>query len=161
VAHEESVEEKQKRSRENKGFLDLVQRHCQIVPVIELAFADPEKRDSYERVFGRYGAEAMLLASKPGTALWTDDLMESEMAAHEFGIKRVWTQVVLSFVTSLGLLEAKERDVATAKLISNGIQRHFFLIVPRLLKLSIFAKPYPGGNLSRASFESSPHRTPT
>lgn len=120
VAHELTVEEKQRGLRENKELLDLVQKHCQVIPVIELAFVDPEKRDGFEKIFGQYGAEAMLLASKPGMALWTDDLVQSEIAAREFGSKRVWTQVVLAFLASLGLLEAKARDVATAKLISMG-----------------------------------------
>jgi hypothetical protein len=95
-----------------------VQKHCQVIPVIELAFVDPEKRDGFERIFGQYGAEAMLLASKPGMALWTDDLVQSEIAASEFGTKRVWTQAVLAFLASVGLLESNERDIATAKLIS-------------------------------------------
>jgi hypothetical protein len=81
---------------------------------------EPDKRDGFEKIFGQYGAEAMLLASKPGMALWTDDLVQSEMAAREFGSKRVWTQAVLGFLASLGLLEAKERDAATANLISMG-----------------------------------------
>jgi transcription elongation GreA/GreB family factor len=120
VRREVSVEEKQRALRQNKEFLDLLQKHCQIIPVIELAFVEPEKRDPFEKIFGQYGAEAMLLASKPGMALWTDDLVQSEMAALEFGSRRVWTQAVLSFLASLGLLEAKERDAATAKLISMG-----------------------------------------
>lgn len=118
VARELSVEAKQRGVRENRDFLDLVQKYCQIIPVIELAFVEPEKRDGFEKIFGQYGAEAMLLASKPGMALWTDDLVQAEIAAHEFGTKRVWTQVVLAFLASLGLLDAKERDIATAKLIS-------------------------------------------
>lgn len=120
VPREVTVEEKQRALQQNKAFLDLVQRHSQVIPVIELAFVEPDKRDGFEKIFGQYGAEAMLLASKPGMALWTDDLVQSEMAAREFGSKRVWTQAVLGFLASLGLLEAKERDAATANLISMG-----------------------------------------
>jgi tetratricopeptide (TPR) repeat protein len=122
VAHEETVEFKQKRDQENQTFLDLVQKHCQVVPVLELASLDPTKREAFEKGFGQYGVESMLLGAKPDCVLWSDDLVQAHIAVTEFGARRCWTQIVIAFLADLGLLQAKERDIATAKLI--GMEYH-------------------------------------
>ena len=122
VVHEESVEFKQKRDQENQAFLAFVQKHCQIVPVVELASLDPAKREPLEKAFGQYGVESMLLASKPDCVLWSDDLVEAHIAVTEFGARRAWTQIVIAFLADLGLVEAKERDIATARLVGMEYQ---------------------------------------
>jgi tetratricopeptide (TPR) repeat protein len=122
VVREETVEFKRERDRQNRVFLELIQKHTEIVPVMELASLDPAKREQFERVFGQYGVESMLLASKPDCVLWSDDLVQSQIAVTEFGARRAWTQIVITFLADLGLVQAKERDIATAKLI--GMDYH-------------------------------------
>jgi tetratricopeptide (TPR) repeat protein len=126
VAYEETVEFKRKRDAANKAFLDLVEKHCQIVPVMERASLDPAKREPFEKMFGDYGVEAMLLGARTDCVLWSDDLVEAHISVTEFGARRCWTQLLLVFLTDLGLIEAKERDIATAKLIGMEYQTTIF-----------------------------------
>jgi tetratricopeptide (TPR) repeat protein len=126
VAHEESVEFKRKRVQADHEFLELVEKHCEAVPVIELASLESTKRETLEKAFGQYGVEAMILASKPDYMLWTDDLVQSQIAITEFGARRVWTQTVIAFLAELGIVAAKERDAATAKLIGMGYDVTYF-----------------------------------
>lgn len=117
VGHEETVEAKRERNQSDREFLTLVEDHCEIASVEELAFIDTSQRERSEKAFGLYGVEAMLLGSKTDMLLWTDDLVQAQMAATEFGTKRVWTQLVLALLAESGLLTVKERDVAAAKLV--------------------------------------------
>ena len=84
---------------------------------IGLAGLSPEERDTAERFFGPYGAESMVLASDPDYVLWTDDLIQAQVAAREFGSQRVWTQLVLASLADSGLLTTTEFAEASAKLV--------------------------------------------
>lgn len=126
VTVEETVEFKQKRAAANQGFLELVEKHCEIVSVEEVAALPPTKRDQFEQMFGQYGIETMLLAARPDSVLWSDDLVQSQIAATEFGTRKVWTQILLTFLAEQNLVSAKERDAATAKLIGMDYRTTFF-----------------------------------
>lgn len=117
VGHEETVEAKRVRNQSDREFLALIEEHCEIASVEELASIDAAQRERSEKGFGLYGVEAMLLGSKTDMLLWTDDLVQAQMAATEFGTKRVWTQLVVTLLTDSGLVSAKERDIAAAKLV--------------------------------------------
>ncbi len=120
VGHEETVEAKRERSQSDRDFLALVEENCGTVSAVELAFIEAAQRERLEKAFGLYGVEAMLLGSKTDMMLWTDDLVQAQMAASEFGTKRVWTQLVILLLSDAGLLTSKERDVAAAKLVYMG-----------------------------------------
>jgi tetratricopeptide (TPR) repeat protein len=126
IAHEETVDFKKLRGKADKEFLELVERHCETVPVIELASFDSPKRETLEKAFGQYGLETMMLAAKPDHILWTDDLVQAQLAITEFGVRRVWTQTLLVFLAELGIVTAKERDLATAKMIGMEYQITYF-----------------------------------
>jgi tetratricopeptide (TPR) repeat protein len=117
VGREETVEAKRERNQSDRDFLALIEEHCEIVPAEELAFIEASQRERLEKGFGLYGVEAMLLGSKTDTLLWTDDFVQAQIAAIEFGTKRVWTQLVITLLAESGLLSPKERDVAAAKLV--------------------------------------------
>jgi hypothetical protein len=117
MGHEETIEAKRERNQSDRDFLALIEEHCETASVEELAFIDAPQRERMEKGFGLYGVEAMLLGSKPEILLWTDDLVQAQMAATEFGTKRVWTQLVITLLAESGLLTQKERDVAVAKLV--------------------------------------------
>ena len=38
----------------------------------------------------------MVLAPDPDSVLWTDDLIQAQTSAQEFGSRRVWAQIVLN-----------------------------------------------------------------
>jgi hypothetical protein len=88
------------------------------VPVEGLAHVPPTKREQLERLFGQYGVESMLLGANPDCVLWSDDLVQSHIGAVEFGTRRAWTQLILTFLVDLQIMTPKDRDAATAKLVS-------------------------------------------
>jgi tetratricopeptide (TPR) repeat protein len=126
VTYEETPEFKQKRSAANQEFLLLLEKHCTIVPVEELAHLPSAKREPFERLFGQYGVESMLLGARADVVLWSDDLVQSHIGTVEFGTKRAWTQVILSFLASVNVLTPKERDAATARLVGMDYRITFY-----------------------------------
>jgi len=114
---EETADQKAKRRLQDQEFLDWAKDAIQIVPLMELATLDPDKRESLEKLFGQYGAESMMLASNPDFVLWTDDLIQAQIAANEFGAKRAWTQLLLEQTAQVGQITDAERNRAVAALI--------------------------------------------
>jgi hypothetical protein len=108
IVHEEVFEFKQERDRLNRAFLGLIQKHTQIVPVI--ASLDPASASRSNEYSG-------ITASKPNCVLWSNELVQGQIAVTEFGARRAWTRIVIAFLADLGSVQAKERDIATAKLI--------------------------------------------
>jgi len=106
--YEETAADKEQRIREDEEFIKLVEKTCEVKGATALAALQPEKRDALEKFFGSYGAESMMLASDPDSILWTDDLIQAQTSAQEFGSRRVWTQIVLGALADLGLLTAEE-----------------------------------------------------
>jgi TPR-GreAB-C-PIN type conflict system protein len=115
--YEETAADKAQRIRQDEEFIKLVEKTCEVKGAPALAALQPEKRDALEKFFGSYGAESMLLASDPDSVLWTDDLIQAQTSAQEFGSRRVWTQIVLGALADLGLVTAEEYGEATARLL--------------------------------------------
>jgi hypothetical protein len=114
---EETADQKAKRRLQDQEFLNWAKDAIQIVPLMELATLDPDKRESLEKLFGQYGAESMMLASNPDFVLWTDDLIQAQIAASEFGAKRAWTQLLLDQTAQVGQITDAEKNRAVAALI--------------------------------------------
>jgi hypothetical protein len=115
--YEETAADKEQRIRQDEDFIKLVETTCEVKGAPALAAVPPEKREALEKFFGSYGAEAMVLASDPDNVLWTDDLIQAQTSAQEFGSRRVWTQLLLGALADLGLLTAEEYGDATARLL--------------------------------------------
>jgi tetratricopeptide (TPR) repeat protein/transcription elongation GreA/GreB family factor len=126
VTYEETVEFKKKRSAANQEFLELIEQHCTIMPAEELAHLPATKREPFERLFGQYGVESMLLGARSDCVLWSDDLVQSHIGAVEFGTRRAWTQVILNFLADMQVVTPKERDAATAKLVGMDYRITFY-----------------------------------
>jgi tetratricopeptide (TPR) repeat protein len=114
---EESAEEKSERRTRDQAFLDRLRDVVEIVPVIELSAVEPDKREPLEEMFGQYGAETIILAANPEHVLWTDDLIQAEMAKKEIGVKRAWTQLIAEQTTLAGQITEAERERVVASLI--------------------------------------------
>ena len=85
-----------------------------------LAALAPEQRDRLTSLFGRSGAESIVLASMPGRVLWTDDAMLASYARTEFGVRRIWTQSALMTRVRAGSLDPAELATAGTKLAGWG-----------------------------------------
>jgi len=115
--HEETSELKQERRRNNETLLKQIRNDLKIVPVLELAALEPSKRETLVKLLGQYGAESVVLASNPDYVLWTDDLIQAQIAATEYGARRAWTQLIVNDLADVGLLTSEEKDKAAAHLV--------------------------------------------
>jgi tetratricopeptide (TPR) repeat protein len=115
--YEETAAEKEERNRKNEEFVQFIKKVTEVRSAPGLAAVAPDKREALVKFFGSYGAESILLASDPDYVLWTDDLIQAQTAAQEFGSRRVWTQLVLGVLTDAGLLSSDEYSEASARLI--------------------------------------------
>lgn len=114
---EETAEQKSERRGKDQEFLDRLRAAVEIVPVLELAAIDPAKREPLEKMFGQYGTESIVLAASPDSVLWTDDLIQGELAKNEFGVKRAWTELVAEQTALAGQMTDAERERVVASLI--------------------------------------------
>ncbi len=105
-----------------RGLIRTIEEKCRVVSGMDLAAIDPEKRKLMLRIFGRDGAESIVLAGKPGHVLWTDDAVVSGFAGQEFGVERVWTQVMLQWMAQAGSLEEEAFYTCSAQLFGWGYQ---------------------------------------
>lgn len=117
ILYEETTEEKENRNRKDEEFVKFIEKAAELRSAPGLAAVEPEKREALRKFFGSYGAESMALASDPDFVLWTDDLIQAQTSAQEFGVRRVWTQLVLGTLTDVGLLTADEYSEASANLV--------------------------------------------
>jgi tetratricopeptide (TPR) repeat protein len=114
---EQTAAQKAERRTQEQAFLDKLKTSVEIVSTMQLSAVEPERREPLEQMFGQYGAETMVLAAEPDSVLWTDDLIQGQLAKNEFGVKRAWTEVLVELATASGDLSKDERDRVIAGLI--------------------------------------------
>jgi hypothetical protein len=93
-------------------WMRSVENNTSVITVAELAALDPKRRGELEKMFGRDGVEAALLALAPGHVLWTDDFVFAEVAKSELGVERVWTQAMVEHLANRGLIDRALADEA-------------------------------------------------
>ncbi len=119
VAQEEDAP-RRRPELELKTLADAIQGACAVADAGMLAALAPEQRDRLLDLFGRSGAESVVLASMPGRALWTDDMVLANFARAEFGVRRIWTQSALMARVRAGNLDPAELGTAGTKLAGWG-----------------------------------------
>jgi nucleoside phosphorylase/tetratricopeptide (TPR) repeat protein len=103
-----------------RNLIDSLRSSCNVVGCQELASIDAKKRETLKNAFGTYGAESIVLASRPGHVLWTDDRTLAGLARTEFGTPRVWTQVALEARAASGGLPLDIFYSSSAQLVGWG-----------------------------------------
>jgi DNA-binding PadR family transcriptional regulator/tetratricopeptide (TPR) repeat protein len=126
VLEEEDTQSAAQRKAEDQAFLDSFQANVEIVPARELASIEPKTRDLVVKYLGRYGAQTVVLAGKPGVVMWCDDVLESQLATTIFGGRSAWTQMILVSLTEAGILAETEYRKIVAKLIGMGFTSVYF-----------------------------------
>ncbi|MGC2761572.1 MAG: hypothetical protein WA206_09700, partial [Candidatus Binatus sp.] len=123
-------------------LVSTLRDRCRVRDCLRLAYLDPKEREPLIEVFGQHGAESMILASELGHLLWSDDYVLAECAKAEYGVRRVWTQVVLQARAKQGALQPSAFFDATAKLAGYG---YFFtsLNTPSVMSAGELAKWNP------------------
>ena len=105
-----------------RNIVDILETNCKIKSCRELAGMDPDKREKIVKLFGQYGAESILLSMAPGTILWTDDQTQAIVGRNEYGVSRVWTQIIVQKCVESGMVDPELFLDASAKLIGYGHQ---------------------------------------
>ena len=120
-----------------ESVIEKVRARCTVVGCPEFASVPPDKRASLIKAVGEHGAQTMVLAAEPGRVLWTDDYVVGVLAMHEFGVRRVWTQIALQERTEAGGIST-EAFVDAAKLLG---WRYYFTSpsVPALARAGAMA----------------------
>jgi tetratricopeptide (TPR) repeat protein len=123
---ETTVEQSEREKVAFEEWMQCVEKNTTIVSVPEVAALDPERRKVLEKAFGWEGLDAAVAAVAPDTILWTDDLVFAEYAKAELGVERVWTQAMLEYLASRGLIDRAVAEEAYAKLVGfNYHATHF------------------------------------
>jgi hypothetical protein len=114
---EASEETRQKSRLASEQLLGRVTAAAKSLDCWEVANVPQEKRDQLIEFCGLHGLESMVLATRTGCVLWTDDAAIAEVGRQEFGVRRVWTQAMLARLASEGLMGPESYHTASAKLI--------------------------------------------
>jgi tetratricopeptide (TPR) repeat protein len=115
-------EDSEKHKAAFQEWMECVEANATVVSVPEVARLAPERREALEQIFGREGLEAAILALRPASILWTDDLVAAEVAKSELGVERVWTQSVAEHLANRGLIDRSLADEIHAKLVGFDFQ---------------------------------------
>lgn len=83
---------------------------------IAVAKLDPKRRELYVQFLGIPTLESMSIAKDEDALLWTDDLFVGLIAETDFGVKRVWTQLVFKVLESEKQVDGNTYNEITAKL---------------------------------------------
>ena len=103
-----------------RNLVDILETVCKVESCMSIAELETEERDILLQAFGRYGAEAVLLARMPGAVLWTDDLVQAKLARNEYGVSHIWTQLVIEKCAESTIVEPEVFLDASAKLFGYG-----------------------------------------
>jgi hypothetical protein len=99
------------------SLMEKLKTTCKIVGCPELSAVSTEKREFLIKAVGEHGAQSIVLASTPGSVLWTDDFGVAVLAVDQFGVRRVWTQVAFQERSEAGAIKPENFVEVTAKLL--------------------------------------------
>ena len=89
---------------------------CVVKDSDSLADFDPKRRKQYVEICGLPSLGSVSIAKEEGALLWTDDLFVAVLGELDFGVKRVWTQLVFKTLEHRGRLDSNVCSEMTAKL---------------------------------------------
>jgi len=103
--------------------LNWININCEIIPCKAALTVRRDQRQQVEKMIGSSSIETALIASEPGTVLFTDDERLRSLAKREFNTDGVWTQVLLMKCLNEGTLDRGEYDDCVIQL-ANLHYRH-------------------------------------
>jgi tetratricopeptide (TPR) repeat protein len=114
-----------------EALAKLLESSCEVRGCRELASLGSDHRRNLIEAFGLHGAQSIILAANPGHVLWTDDIMLAACAKGDFGVRRIWTQLVLEADVEAGTLAEPTYWDALFKLVTSGYTGLFERIFSR------------------------------
>jgi hypothetical protein len=83
---------------------------------MELANLDPKRRKLYIQFCGLDAIDSISIAKEENALYWTDDLFLGVIAEADFGLKRIWTQLVFKVLENSKQIDSAIFSEITAKL---------------------------------------------
>jgi tetratricopeptide (TPR) repeat protein len=117
VGYKTTAEERKEDKRDDQEFVSFIEANLTQENAPGVAAIESEKRESLHKLLGEYGTESICLAGTPERVLWTDDLVQAQLGAYEFGTRRVWTQFLLESLINGGVISLDDFHRASALLI--------------------------------------------
>ena len=114
--HEVTQEQLQNERDKIRGIVTGVGNLSTVKSSIALAKLDPKRRKQYIQVCGLGALESMSLARDEKALFWTDDLFVGILAEVDFGVKRIWTQLVFKVLENAKQIDGDTYSINTAKL---------------------------------------------
>lgn len=113
-----TVTEEQIQSDRNEveGILASVTDRCAIISSLAVSQLSRERREDYADVCGRGTLEALSAAKDNTASFWTDDIFIGIVAEGDFGLQRVWTQLVFGVLKNGGRITAETYSKITIQL---------------------------------------------
>ena len=118
AVHETTPEQRAARIAELKRIQKMIEDHCECCASPAVAAIEPAKRKSFEDVIGFHHLEAMSVARDAGAILWSDDLVISMIAAADFGVKCVWTQLQIKRFANGGRVSVDDFNSVSCRLVA-------------------------------------------
>jgi hypothetical protein len=98
----------------------MIDSHCECRESPAVAALEPERRDTYLKVLGFHHLESACLARDLGATVWSDDLALSVIAAAEFGLESMSTQLYFGRLKAVERTTSDDFNLITCKLIGRG-----------------------------------------
>jgi len=101
---------------ELRAIVTEVGRLSAVKSSIALAELDPKRREQYLQLCGLGTLESISLARDENALLWTDALLVGMLAEADFGVKRIWTQMMFKILENVKRIGGATCSEITAKL---------------------------------------------
>ncbi len=111
-----TAEQLQQRRNEIQAIVDTLDHRCSVKDAVGVSELDPRRREQYIAVCGIDAVQSVCIAKATSTQLWTDDLLVASVAELDFGVERLWTQLVCKSLHSENLVDDETYSTITAKL---------------------------------------------
>jgi hypothetical protein len=118
VRHEISPEDIKQNLEYLEKVLNWTNINCEVVPCKAALTMKRDQRRQLEKMIGSSSIETVLIASEPGTVLFTDDEPLRVLAKREFNANGVWTQVLLMKSLNDGTLDRGKYNECVIQLIN-------------------------------------------
>ena len=114
-----------------KSLLDLIDKHCDVLPCNKAIEINKTRKNQFDAVLGASFIDTILIASETGNILFSDDERLRMIAINEFKVEGAWTQIILLYLVSNKFIERSKYNEIVINLAS--LNYHFIFIDASIL----------------------------
>lgn len=116
IRDEITPERVKKKTEYVQKLVDWIKSEAEILPNQQALKINAKKRQEMEEVLSKTSVDTILLATKKGRILLSDDERLRMIAASEFSVTSTWTQPLLMKLQELGIIDSDEYKLAVIQL---------------------------------------------